>query len=255
MSDTSKTGKTLPEEIAAAAGMPAGKAAGDVGTGGVGHSGLVDLDPLDKASDFSLKPDPLGAHDPIGRPDRAAPAPSAGGKPDFAGLSESAQAAAGRAADRVADLAGSAQERASALADDVRDRLSGAADAGRARTSEALDGAKTWVSGVHQEHMRRIDDAVVRSSDGFNRSRTAVEQFVSENPLLVGVVGVAAGLLLGALLPRTRQEDRSIGPYADEVRDQGLRYAREFTSRGREFVETALDPDNIQAAAQKAASN
>ncbi|TXN60868.1 hypothetical protein FV228_22235, partial [Methylobacterium sp. WL18] len=60
------------------------------------------------------------------------------------------------------------------------------------------------------------------------------------------------GLLLGALLPRTRQEDRNIGPWADEVRDQGLRYAREVTSMGREFVQTALDPDNLNAAVRKA---
>ena len=64
---------------------------------------------------------------------------------------------------------------------------------------------------------------------------------------------VAAGLLLGALLPRTRQEDRSLGPYADEVREEGLRYAREMTHRGREFVQTALDPDNLNAAVRKAA--
>ena len=149
--------------------------------------------------------------------------------------------AAGDAADRAADFADRTRDRAADLADDVRDRLGGAADE-----------ARNWVSGVHRDHMRRIDDAVVRGSDRLDRGRTAVEQFVTENPLLVGVVGVAAGLLLGALLPRTRQEDRNIGPYADEVRDQGLRYAREFTSRGREFVETALDPDNIQTAAQKA---
>jgi hypothetical protein len=74
---------------------------------------------------------------------------------------------------------------------------------------------------------------------------------VDDNPLLVGVVGVAAGLLLGALLPRTRQEDRNIGPWADEMRDQGLRYAREVTNIGREFVQTALDPDNLNAAARK----
>ncbi|CAA2158662.1 hypothetical protein MBRA_03925 [Methylobacterium brachiatum] len=78
---------------------------------------------------------------------------------------------------------------------------------------------------------------------------------MDDNPLLVGVVGVAAGLLLGALLPRTRQEDRNIGPWADEVRDQGLRYAREVTNMGREFVQTALDPDNLNAAVRKAADS
>jgi hypothetical protein len=78
---------------------------------------------------------------------------------------------------------------------------------------------------------------------------------VSENPILVGVVGLAAGLLIGALLPRTRTEDENVGPWADEVRDQGLRYARDVTHRGREFVATALDPENLNAAVQRATGN
>jgi hypothetical protein len=61
---------------------------------------------------------------------------------------------------------------------------------------------------------------------------------------MVGVVGLAAGLVIGALLPRTRHEDRAFGHWADEVRDQGLRYAREATQRGREYVEEALGSDS-----------
>jgi hypothetical protein len=63
---------------------------------------------------------------------------------------------------------------------------------------------------------------------------------VTENPVLVGVVGLAAGLMLGALLPRTRREDRAFGRWADEVREQGMRYARDMTQRGREYVDEAL---------------
>jgi hypothetical protein len=46
--------------------------------------------------------------------------------------------------------------------------------------------------------------------------------------------------VIGALLPRTRQEDRAFGRWADEVREQGMRYARDATQRGREYVEEAL---------------
>ena len=242
LGDTSKSAATdnhLTDDLArrAAAKVDAGLHAAGLDP--------IHLDPHEKGADHTLRPDPAGLRDPIGRHEasphdyQAGPGPDVGGK--VSDVADKARAVAGDAADRAADFADRTRDRASGLADDVRDRLSGAADE-----------ARNWVSGVHRDHMRRIDDAVVRGSDKLDRSRTTVEQFVAENPLLVGVVGVAAGLLLGALLPRTRQEDRNIGPYADEVRDQGLRYAREFTSRGREFVETALDPDNIQTAAQKA---
>ena len=238
MSDTSKSssiGHHLPDDLARAAAAKVDP--------GLHAAGLdpASLDPHAKAADHSLRPDPAGLRDPIGRHDASPHDHQAGPGPDVGAAAGKARAAADDMTDRAADFADRTRDRAADLADDVRARLDGAADE-----------ARNWVSGVHRDHMRRIDDAVVRGSDKLDRGRTAVEQFVTENPLLVGVVGVAAGLLLGALLPRTRQEDRNIGPYADEVRDQGLRYAREFTSRGREFVETALDPDNIQTAAQKA---
>jgi hypothetical protein len=63
---------------------------------------------------------------------------------------------------------------------------------------------------------------------------------VAENPIMVGLVGLAAGLLLGALLPRTRREDEMFGEWADEVREQGLRYAHDAAQRGRDYVEDNL---------------
>jgi len=56
-------------------------------------------------------------------------------------------------------------------------------------------------------------------------------------------MGLAAGLVIGALLPRTRHEDRAFGRWSDEVRDEGMRYARDATQRGREYVEDAHGGD------------
>lgn len=211
--------------------------------------GASGLDPHAHAGDFSLRPDPAGTHDPLKGADLDPHARRA----DFSGspssttaesLRDKAEAATAEARERVAEHAGAIQDRIGEAADEARDRI-----------RSAYGDARSWAEDARQGGLRRIDELSDRSRDGLDRGRTAVEQFVNENPLLVGVVGVAAGLLLGALLPRTRQEDRNLGPFADEMRDQGLRYAREFTSRGREFVHNALDPDNINAAARKAGSD
>ena len=61
--------------------------------------------------------------------------------------------------------------------------------------------------------------------------------------MMVGVIGLAAGLVIGALLPRTRQEDRTLGRWADEVRDQGMRYARDMAHRGREMIDETFSGD------------
>jgi len=162
------------------------------------------------------------------------------------------KAQAGEAQSRAADAASDLKDRASATAHDVRDRVTDTVQDLRERASDAYDDARSWVSDTHETSRRRIGDLGERGSARIQESRSAVEDFVAENPLLVGVVGLAAGLLIGALLPRTRTEDQNVGPWADEVRDQGIRYARDVTHRGREFVASALDPDNLNAAVQRA---
>ncbi|GJE16562.1 DUF883 family protein [Methylobacterium marchantiae] len=171
-----------------------------------------------------------------------------------------ARAAADRLRDRAGDLADDAQakaegyaDRAKAAVDDARDTVKSKAESLRARASDTYDDARDWAADTHQSSRRRIGEFAERGGQRLDRGKTSVEHFVSENPLLVGVVGLAAGMLLGALLPRTRREDQAVGPWADEVRGQGLRYARDFADRGREFVESALDPENLNAATQRAA--
>lgn len=153
---------------------------------------------------------------------------------------------------QAADAAGSAYERARETATDtaadLKSRVGDAAQEARRRAEDAYDDARDWASERYDHHRAQAADLADRGYQRIREGRTATEAFVSENPLLVGVVGLAAGLLLGALLPRTRQEDQTLGPYADDLRDQGLRYARDMTHRGRVFVEQALDPDNLDAA-------
>ena len=233
---------SIPEQIAAEAAMPHGSGNQNLrpDPAGLGDPGGT---PGAAAGDFTLRPDPRGLHDPL--PHAAAPQAA-----DAAAPAQDGVRAAG---DRAADLAGQARQTVSDLVSDIGGRLGGAADQARDRAASAYDDARERAGALHRRNMRAIDDLTSHGIEGLQRGRTAVERFVDDNPLLVGVVGVAAGLLLGALLPRTRQEDRSIGPWADEMRDQGLRYAREVTNMGREFVQTALDPDNLNAAARKVA--
>ena len=112
----------------------------------------------------------------------------------------------------------------------------GAAEGARQTAQAAMAQASDWA----EQGAQQLDYARARSAEQFRRASGSLERFINENPLMVGIMGLAAGLVIGALLPRTRQEDRAFGRWADEVRDQGLRYAREATQRGREFVEEAL---------------
>ncbi|GLS42273.1 hypothetical protein [Methylobacterium brachythecii] len=163
-----------------------------------------------------------------------------------------AGAAAETTARDAANAASDVRDRVSDAAQSARERVEDTVDRVRGHAADAYDDVRSWANDRIDRHGRRAADLADRGYVRLRDGRNATEAFVSDNPLLVGVVGLAAGLLLGALLPRTRREDEALGPWADEARDQGLRYAREMTQRGREYVEAALDTDTLDAAVRRA---
>jgi ElaB/YqjD/DUF883 family membrane-anchored ribosome-binding protein len=138
------------------------------------------------------------------------------------------------------DFGRSGQQSEQGVADTVRQTASDLSE----RAGDAVDQASDWAREQYESGARQFDRMRDQSMQQFRQARGGIERFVSENPLMVGVVGLAAGLVIGALLPRTRQEDRAFGQWADQVRDQGWRYAREATQRGREYVEEAFGGDS-----------
>ncbi|WP_188311963.1 hypothetical protein [Salinarimonas soli] len=125
---------------------------------------------------------------------------------------------------------GGSSDQAREAADQIRERASDMYESASDWARDKYDAASQWAS----------------SSTGSRggRSTGSFTRFANENPMLVGVVGLAAGLLLGALLPRTRPEDQTFGEWSDEVRSQGLRYASEAVHRGREYAEQAFTGDD-----------
>lgn len=140
------------------------------------------------------------------------------------------------------------------MASDAGERVREAAGQARERASEAYEGASEWAqdtydrashwaSDRYQHQQERLGHMRDRSAKSFGQARSSVQNYVSGNPMVVGLVGLAAGLLIGALLPRTRRENEMFGEWADEVRNQGVRYARDATQRGREYVEDTFSGD------------
>jgi vacuolar-type H+-ATPase subunit H len=111
-----------------------------------------------------------------------------------------------------------AREQAGSYYDEARERAGHYYDEASDWARHGYDYASDW---THD----RYDDALYYGREGY-RSTT---RFAQENPLLVGVVALAAGIFVGAMLPRTSREDRNIGPYADDLRRRGARYARDYS--------------------------
>lgn len=122
------------------------------------------------------------------------------------------------------------------------------------RAGELYEQASDWAREKYQQSTRTSGRGGRSSMRGMGQTRRSAERFINENPVMVGVLGLAAGLLIGALLPRTRKESEYLGEWADEVREQGmryasqireegLRYAHDAVQRGREYVEQLGDDD------------
>lgn len=137
----------------------------------------------------------------------------------------------------------------------------------RARMSERVDaiGQKVNVPG-------RVGDAVAEKRDALKervggvvdratgpgspahpeqvkaRARR-VAGIAQENPLGLAVGAVAAGFLVGLLLPSTAVEDERLGAVADTVKDRAMEAGQEATSRGRQVAEEAAD--TAKTAAQR----
>jgi gas vesicle protein len=57
-----------------------------------------------------------------------------------------------------------------------------------------------------------------------------------ENPIGLAVGGLAAGFLVGMLLPSSKIEDEKVGPIADQVKETAAETAGEAVDRGREVA-------------------
>jgi ElaB/YqjD/DUF883 family membrane-anchored ribosome-binding protein len=140
----------------------------------------------------------------------------------------------------------SVKDKAQHMAEEARERAEDVYEGASEWARDTYDRASEWASGAYEGQRRRVHHMGGRSAKTFGNVRGGMQNYVSENPMVVGLVGLAAGLLLGALLPRTRRENEFFGEWADEVRNQGLRYARDAATRGRDYVEETFSGDDAQ---------
>ena len=106
--------------------------------------------------------------------------------------------------------------------DQSSDRTSGSTSADhsiRDRAGDVYDSARTAAVDAYDRARERASQVRARTSDG-----------IDEAPLIALAGGLAVGVLLAALLPRTEQEDKLLGPIGGRI-----------TGSAREAVEAAKD--------------
>jgi ElaB/YqjD/DUF883 family membrane-anchored ribosome-binding protein len=153
----------------------------------------------------------------------------------------------GAQASGAGDNAKSAQDNAKGAQNNVQDTVKEAGEAAqetlksvRRRASDVYDDA----ADAARESYRTVTRGAARmrrnAPNSPGQAGRMVSSYIEENPIMVGVLGLAAGLILGSIIPGTRRENEVFGRYADDVKDQGLRYARDLAEQGKHYVEEGL---------------
>jgi len=142
------------------------------------------------------------------------------------------------------DMAGGMAENLRETAGTVKEKAGEALEGAAEWAEDTYGRVSDWASDTYDNRNERLQDMRRRSTQSARRMTGGMQDYVSDNPMVIGLVGLAAGLLIGALLPRTRRENEAFGQWSDELRQQGVRYAREATQKGREFVEETFEGDD-----------
>ncbi|MFN4087868.1 MAG: hypothetical protein ACK4QW_02340 [Alphaproteobacteria bacterium] len=88
------------------------------------------------------------------------------------------------------------------------------------------------------------------ASAAAGRARRTFAETVEERPLLLAALGLAIGGLVGAALPRTRQEREWLDEAAEEARAGAEAFAREQVRRGEAVAERAAEAARDEARRQ-----
>jgi ElaB/YqjD/DUF883 family membrane-anchored ribosome-binding protein len=143
------------------------------------------------------------------------------------------------------------EERRERIGDRI-DALSYKADV-KSRVGDAITEKRDRVTGRVSELFAGAGDRVTEATEGAPSAGEVKDQtrraagMVRENPLGLAIGAVAAGFLVGMLLPSTRIEDERLGEAADAVKARALETGQEALSRGQEVAK-----DVAQTAAQTA---
>lgn len=131
----------------------------------------------------------------------------------------------GEMASRLGDKAGDLGRRAGAAASAVGDTVSSAYDgvAGRASRGSAALG----------DTASAVGDRAASAAHGFG-------QLWREQPLVVAGLGIALGAALGALLPATEFENRTLGSSRDKLKDEAEDFALRQLDKADKVAEHAF---------------
>lgn len=140
---------------------------------------------------------------------------------------------------KVAELKEELTEKASAVGEKVKDTLGNAGDAIQQRYESAKNRVGEAASQVREN-----------AAAAYSNARQKVATTVDQHPLEIGLAGLAAGLIVGLLLPTPDVVNRTVGGAADRLRDRAKETGSQALAKGRHVADAAISAVKAEAQAQ-----
>jgi ElaB/YqjD/DUF883 family membrane-anchored ribosome-binding protein len=153
----------------------------------------------------------------------------------------------GRASAAV-DKARGAVDKARGAVDSTRETFKHAADSSREALRSATQSSRQTLEHTRETIGHTADSLRSAASTARERAQYArdrVDRMLHEQPLMLGALGIAAGAIIGALVPMTEQEDRYLGEArnkaAKNVAERSRDAVKNVAEKSRALYETARD--------------
>lgn len=105
-----------------------------------------------------------------------------------------------------------------------------------------MDSAKQHLGNAKTKVGEKAHGAMDSARHGARRANAGFHDMLDEHPMAVGAMAIAAGAMIGALLPSTRTEDEWMGRSRDKVADKARDAARSGLDRVSEAGRDVTTP-------------
>jgi len=147
----------------------------------------------------------------------------------------------------VAEKAGATASAVSHGASDAASAVSSSVSSMAERARDAVRGASETAGDLGHDARDRVNRAGRGAVDAGSDLAGRVEAFLLDQPLVAGALGFAAGLGLGALLPRTAAEDELLGLRSDALMASAQEMVGEQVDKAERITGAVLEEASTMA--------
>ncbi|TWI50953.1 uncharacterized protein DUF3618 [Pseudomonas duriflava] len=146
--------------------------------------------------------------------------------------------------EKASSMGGSMQGKTSSLSETMHQKTGSL----KAQAQGVMDKASQLrgnASGTLGSARQSMSDTTHATSDSLRthatKAKSGFQYMLEEQPLALGVIGIAVGALLGATLPTTERENRLMGEASDRITDKAKQKAEEGYTKAAEVGSDLAD--------------